>query len=330
MRGLFYICHMEKRLYRTAFISSPIIALIGATPIYIVERVQNSKILLAWSILTMTIFAFWVINILIIQKINTYQSNKRYLLSYMLVLLLQSIVIFSLSHLRPLQVYPLMPFFAAIGINTIIIILCNTILLQFKNESAEIEIQQLKISNLEAQKQMLLQQLQPHFLFNALSTLKSLIKENPVMAENYTLQLSEFLRYSSQAKDREIVTLKDELQFTQDYINLQSVRFGTAFSCEIDIPFDVVEKKVPVYALQSLVENAIKHNSFNEKKPLIIKITIIDSFVVVINNKRTKVLQQPSGTGLQNLMLRYKIVAEKSIKINDGEDEFTVEIPLLE
>lgn len=221
------------------------------------------------------------------------------------------------------------PIISILAINTIILIIINSVSLRHEKEIAEIEIKNLKVSNLEAQRQVLLQQLHPHFLFNALSTLKSLITENPEEGENYVVKLSEFLRYSVQAHAKEVVSLSEELRFTQDYIDVQKMRFGEALHCEIAIPDEVLSKKIPVYALQTLIENAIKHNNFTEKKPLLINIGWEGNRLKVSNNKQAKQLINPSGTGLTNLNKRYQIVANKDIEIINQDNEFIVFIHLL-
>lgn len=200
--------------------------------------------------------------------------------------------------MKPSEINEFLPFVPAIGINTLILILSKSIILQFQKESAELEVKQLKVNNLEAQKMILLQQLQPHFLFNALSTLKSLISENPRNAEDYTVRLSDFLRYSVQAKNNEVVSLSDELTFTKNYIELQKVRFEESFKCRIEISEQYLNQKIPVYALQTLVENALKHNAFSDKKPLFIEVLIEKNQVKVSNNLLPKTLQIESGTGL--------------------------------
>jgi two-component system LytT family sensor kinase len=182
---------------------------------------------------------------------------------------------------------------------------------------------------LEAQRLMLLQQLQPHFIFNALSTLKSLISEDPSKAEDYTVRLSEFLRYSFQSKNNELVLLADSIKFTEDYVELQKVRFGDSFDCKIDIPEIELQKKVPIYAVQTLVENAIKHNAFNDKNPLFIQILMDGGRLKVINNLIPKKDKTNSGTGLENLNQRYKILANLEIEVNITEDSFIVFINLI-
>jgi two-component system LytT family sensor kinase len=323
---------MKKKLFRAAFISSPIIGIIGSTPLYIIDKISIPNIIILWLFLSFIVFAFWIINIVIITKVKETNSVKRYLLSFLLTLIFQLInisIIFLLEiKLVPRNVdfYPLVP---AIGINTIIIILSNSIILQFQKRNAELEIERLKVNNLEAQRLMLLQQLQPHFLFNALSTLKSLISEDPSKAEDYTIRLSEFLRYSFQAKNNELVLLADSIKFTEDYVELQKVRFGDSFDCKIEIPEVELQKKVPIYAVQTLVENAIKHNAFNDKKPLFIQILIDEGRLKVKNNLIPKKDKTNSGTGLENLNQRYKMIANLEIEVIKTEKSFTVFINLI-
>lgn len=306
-------------------------ALTAVTPAYAIGKFDFNYIFIAWIVLSSIIFIFWNINILLLLKIKFSQNWKRYFWSYCLVIIVQTfnITVIKYFNFDPPDENILFPILACIAMNTLIQILLNSIILQFQKESAELEIQQLKINNLEAQKQILLQQLQPHFLFNALSTLKSLIIDSPNLATDYIVRLSDFLRYSVQAKNHEIVTLEEEIKFTKDYINLQKVRFGDAINFNLDIPSIHLQNHVPVYAIQALVENAIKHNSFSDKKILSIKVGMKDSRIEVSNNKLPKTLHLPSGTGLENLNLRYKMIANKNIEIIETDTDFSVIISLL-
>jgi two-component system, LytTR family, sensor kinase len=330
-KPIFYICCMKQKLYRVALISSPVVSLVGSVPIIIFEQIEKPRMFLLWLVLACIVFLFWNVNIFILSKIKESNSTKRYILSYLSILCIQTFNIFIAINfdLKPPEINAFFPFLPAIAINTLILILSNLIILQFQKESAELEVKQLKVNNLEAQKMILLQQLQPHFLFNALSTLKSLISENPTNAEDYTVRLSDFLRYSVQAKNNEVVTLFDELAFTKNYLELQKVRFEDSFKCQINIPEQYLLKKIPVYALQTLVENAIKHNSFTEKKPLLIEVSVNENRLKVSNNILPKMLQMQSGTGLKNLNQRYQLIAAKEIKIVKTETNFTVFIDLL-
>ncbi len=323
---------MNKKLYRAAFISSPIMALVGNMPLTVIEKIQFPNIIYFWFALTVLIFIFWLINIYIISKIKNPNSIKRYVFSFVVISLLQvfNLFIINLLNVEALAgkglFLPLIPIF---GINSLILIISNSIIFQYQKQSADIEIEQLKINNLEAQKQVLMQQLQPHFLFNALSTLKSLIGENPANAEDYTVRLSEFLRYSIKAKNTETVRLEDELKFCTDYIALQQVRFGDSFDCQIDLNPETMDARVPVYAVQTLIENAIKHNAFNTKKPLLIKIVQDHESLIVSNNVLEKTKTESSGLGLENLNLRYKMIANKEIIIHKKDKVFSIKIPLI-
>jgi hypothetical protein len=338
---------LNKKLVKIAFISSPLLALYGITPVYLFNNVAFTIVLLAGSVLVINVLIFWFINIRVANYIQkTGNAINGYLISYGCTLIFHSFPacirflvtrqgflegpfpLTNLDHIsqKAFFAYPLI---SSLAINTIIIIICNSILLVVKKEHAEIEVEYLKVSTLEAQKKALLQQLQPHFLFNTLSVLKSLIKENATEAENYTVKLSEFLRYTVQASNNSIVTVEDELKFTNDYITLQKVRFQESLIYTALIPNEAFSKKIPTYALQTLVENAIKHNSFTEKKPLYILIEYENEKIRVLNNKLLNTTSTTSGTGLENLNNRYKIIANKKIIINETKEEFRVTVPLL-
>ncbi len=322
---------MYKKLFQYALLSSPILAVYGIAPLYILEKIEFNFFLVLIVGLTLIAFLFWTGNIFILKKTKN-AKPLRYILSYAMTFLFSviPILVHSIVGYRPdLEFSVLYKLLTTLAINSIILIISNSILLQYEKENADLEIQALKINNLEAQKQMLMQQLQPHFLFNALNTLKSLISENALIAEDYTVRLSEFLRYSIQAQAYELVSLEEELKFTKDYIDLQKVRFNEALMYQIDIDNGFFTKKIPVFALQTLVENAIKHNAFTERKPLFIQISIEDNRIKVQNNKLPKKQQDVLGTGLQNLNQRYQLIADLNIKIVETKDNFTVFLNLL-
>jgi two-component system LytT family sensor kinase len=331
-----------KRFTRTALISSPILALYGVTPFYIFNKVPISFILIGGLTIMINVFILWAINIFVIKHSGSQKKWKWYSLSYTFTIVFHFAILFVRELLQPpsfitegelsfgKDILIAYPFASVLAINTIILIICNSILATQKNKDAEIEIQKLRVSNLEAQKQVLMQQLQPHFLFNTLSVLKSLIKENPDEAENYSIKLSEFLRYTVQVHKSDLVSLDQELKFTNDYIDLQKVRFGNSIIFKVTIPHNTYEMQIPAYALQTLVENAIKHNSFTEKRPLFITIEYVAGDAISVrNNKMLTKTTDTTGTGLRNLNQRYKIIANKEIEITDTKDEFVAKVHLL-
>lgn len=224
------------------------------------------------------------------------------------------------------------PFMTAIIINTIVIAILELILLQHHKSQVDLENAQLKMNHLLARHQHLKHQLHPHFLFNSLNTLKSLIKKSPGEAERYLVKLSGFLRSSLTMNDLNIISLKDELQLSIDYMEMQKMRFGEAFNYIIDIPKTVLESvSVPAFSIQLLIENAIKHNVLTVEDPLFVSIDYnYEGYISVKNNKRLKNIHEPSSAiGLKNLSERYKMISGNDITIQEDENAFTVEIQVL-
>jgi two-component system, LytTR family, sensor kinase len=320
---------LKKRLFQMAFLSSPILGVYGVLPIYLLNNWPLALALSAVFGLTIIFFGFWCINIFLLIHFKN-NAQKRYSLSFTLTILLHSIV-FLFANTRPAspELNFLYPLIFITFINSIILIICNYVQLRYDKEISDLAYKELEVNNLEAQKQVLMQQLQPHFLFNALSILKSLIQENAEEAEFYTVKLSEFLRYSIKAQNGELVTLQEEMKFTQDYLDLQLKRFNEALLCKVDIPQHLLQKRIPVYAVQTLVENALKHNRFSEEEPLIIKLGVENELLKVWNNKQPKMTSSAAGIGLSNLNMRYQLIAGKALEIVDSKLAFCVSIPLI-
>ena len=327
----------KKELYKAALISSPIIAMYGLAPAFSLSKIGMLEFFGAVMIFTISILLLWVINIYVIQLAEKKEFVflwKRYFLSYFLCAVL-SIGLVAFLYLAPTDTSQKPPIFypilTVIAANTIILIISNLVVMKFKKAQSENELSLLKIKNMEAEHQQLIQQLQPHFLFNALSTLKSLIRQNADLAEDYLVKLADFLRVTISSHKNKLVLLADELQFTKDYVGLQQIRFPNSFFCEIDIPVESMTKQyVPVYAIQTLVENAIKHNAFTEQKPLRLEIKYKDEAIVSTNNKIPKMNSGKMGIGLKNLNERYLLACGKAIIVEDKTEVFSVIIHLIQ
>ena len=173
-------------------------------------------------------------------------------------------------------------------------------------------------------------QIDPHFLFNSLNVLSSLIEENPDNAQKFTTSLSKIYRYVLEQKDKELVTVQEELNFAKTYMNLLKMRFENSITFELPTDFENPEAKVVPLSLQLLLENTIKHNVVSENKPLHIKIYIKNNFLVVENNLQKKeVLQDRRGVGLQNIVSRYAILSERKVLIDENNQSFAVYLPIL-
>lgn len=191
----------------------------------------------------------------------------------------------------------------------------------------ENDLKRLKNNNLNAQLQLLKQQISPHFLFNALSTLQSITKEEDT--KNYILQLSNIYRYLLQKNDDDFVCLQEEIQFVNSYLYILKERFEDGLNIDINIDDDAIRKLIPPLSLQILIENAVKHNIVSWEKPLQIEIYNEDDFIIVKNNLQPKASTLSFGIGLNNIKKRYDLLNNKNIEIKQDENFFIVKLPLI-
>jgi LytS/YehU family sensor histidine kinase len=196
--------------------------------------------------------------------------------------------------------------------------------------TTKLENANLKTKSAEAANLLLKQQIQPHFLFNSLSTLKVLYKQDISLGENYLVLLADFMRTSISESHSISATLQEELKTLENYLNMQKMRFGEALQWNIFIEDeDFLHKQIPAFSLQPLAENAIKHNQFSVKNPLLIKVEQRDNTLVIANsiNKKTY-LDDSIGTGLNNISERYYIWSGIELEIEDSGREFLVRFQL--
>ncbi len=155
-------------------------------------------------------------------------------------------------------------------------------------------------------------QLDPHFLFNSLNVLTSLIEEDPSQAQKFTTSLSKVYRYVLEQKSKNLISVDEELQFAKTYVRLLKMRFEDSIVFEIPEKASDPEAKIVPLSLQLLLENAVKHNVVNSARPLHIRIYEENGFLVVSNNLQEKaVVKKSSGVGLQNIRQRYAILTNK-------------------
>jgi len=191
-----------------------------------------------------------------------------------------------------------------------------------------VKAQTLEKATLEAQFESLKTQVNPHFLFNSLNTLMSLVQGN-ADAERYIENLSEFMRYILKNRNSEAVSLKEELEVANQYLYLQSSRFPHKLHASVRIPDEYLGCQLPPLTLQMLIENAIKHNEISAEHPLSIQIYIKDHDLVVENNLNEKLEAEHSiGIGLENIRSRYQFLLGKDILVTRTDAYFRVTLPL--
>lgn len=186
----------------------------------------------------------------------------------------------------------------------------------------------LEKDNLEAQYNALKAQVNPHFLFNSLNSLMSILENNP-KAEQYVQDLSEYLRYVLLSNTREAVDLKEELENMEKFFHLQKLRFDDNLHVEIEINPASLQLQIPTLALQMLVDNCIKHNTISTRNPLTIKIFDDGKSITVENNLQLKQSIESTGQGLKNIEGRYRFITNEPVKIVSDNKHFSVTIPLI-
>jgi sensor histidine kinase YesM len=204
----------------------------------------------------------------------------------------------------------------------------NTVLF-FKNwQKATIQQEELKRAHLALQYQSLKDQVRPHFLFNSLSSLATLINTDQDKATQFVHRLSDVYRYVLEQRENELVPLKEDLKFLQDYIFLQQIRFGNNLQIENMMELDLNRLVIPL-SLQMLVENAIKHNEISSEHPLVITIRSTgQGHVIVENNLQRKEVSEPSlGTGLENLRKQVSYFSEDPLLVQENARKFIVRMP---
>ena len=184
--------------------------------------------------------------------------------------------------------------------------------------------------NAEMQKELLKLQLDPHFVFNSLSTLTELISEDPELAETFTLKFSTIYRYIVDQLNKETVSVAEEVRFIRDYCDLLDIRHPRHFCFEIDCSLDHDGRLILLMSIQILVENAVKHNAHSSRQPLCIFI-YREGNCIVVRNRRIPLVGKPSATtkiGLKNLDERYGLLGLHPV-ISETKEEFKVELPII-
>ncbi|BAP29558.1 two component system sensor histidine kinase [Chryseobacterium sp. StRB126] len=199
-----------------------------------------------------------------------------------------------------------------------------------KNSRKEVVEQKLIAKSANAQFESLKNQLDPHFLFNSLNVLSSLIDENPHQAQKFTASMSKIYRYVLEQKDKELVTVEDEIEFAKTYCDLLKTRFEDSVDFIFDVTKEDYRKFVVPLSLQLLLENCIKHNFATSSKPLVIRIFSKDDILCIENNLQVREqIKESSGIGLANIVQRYSLLTKRNVFIEKSEDYFKVKLPML-
>ena len=261
-----------------------------------------------------------------------YGSIGSIILTFICIVILRLVVVYTFDHgtfqdfLNTDKSYYI--FSIIISVNVLIIIHAIYFFKAFTNKKIKehktvSEIQSAKFESLK-------NQLDPHFLFNSLNVLTSLIEENPELAEKFTTKLAKIYRYVLEQKNEDLIPLSKELSFAKDYMDLLKIRFENSITYQIPNTISNENFKIIPLSLQLLLENTIKHNQLSDNHKLLIKIYEENGYLVIENNKTPKTnIEKSTKIGLQNIINRYKILTEKPVIIENKTTLFKVKIPLL-
>ncbi|MEE4177518.1 MAG: histidine kinase [Bacteroides sp.] len=342
--------NLFRRLLRISLYTSLLMAVVSVTPFFTVQREFSASFFVFFILsLFFTVLVIWQINIVLVyvyekQRVGRRYYWTRYLLSFVLTAVIAGLLI-GVFHSLPLaeririesdmaapeKISMIRPVFSTFFINLFVVFILELVILREKKAKIELENARLRAENAEAINQQLKQHIHPHFLFNSLSVLKSLINKNPDLAEEYLIKLSDFLRVSISAREANVVKLSDEYKLCLDFIEMQKIRFGEALHFRFDIPEEQLEKGyVPGFSMQVLVENAIKHNVLTEDSPLHIVVDCEGDWLRVSNNIQKKLsAEHTTKLGLTNLADRYRMVSGHRVEVEEAEGQFSVRIKVL-
>lgn len=299
----------------------------------------QSLLSIAGSLLTTLIMWFGVMAIVrYLWKNYPWEKNPlRHLVIEVIAILVYTFTVgaifYSINELHPLESFEenlkLSTFFTLM-ITFFITSLFEGFFFYIKWKETRVLSEKLEKENIKSQYETLKSQINPHFLFNNLNTLASLIEENPKMAVEYVQQTADYYRSILNLKNREVISLAEEIELIKTFYTLQQNRYGSNLKLNINIPENLTNSMVAPLVLQMLVENAIKHNIISKDKPLTIDIYQKDNLIVVSNNLQKRDQEQASTQfGLKNIIDRYSFLSNRNVEISENDSTFTVSIPIL-
>ncbi|HEY8954330.1 sensor histidine kinase [Chitinophaga sp.] len=215
-------------------------------------------------------------------------------------------------------------------INLVFYMFLHLLQQNYENQHVTMELERIKSDNLSAQYELLKQQVNPHFLFNSLNTLKAMVESGEQEAVDFIIKLSNFYRFTLESRKLDLIHVREEMDILNAYLFLQKARFGDGFTFTSTLSDQLLETLIPPFTLQLLVENCIKHNIVSLEKPLHIRIYEENDKIIVENQVQQKTGEQNSlGVGLKNIDLRYQHLLQQHIEIVANEKTFQIKLPLI-
>lgn len=293
------------------------------------DLIINSSITLLFSLF------IWYYNIYSLPKFTSQHSDKslfngKLLLSVVLGILVMIILV--IGHQELFQISkmdaPIMFELRGVLINLIVYMFLHLLFQNYQTQQMRIELERTHALNLGAQYELLKQQVNPHFLFNSLNTLKSMVDIQDPQSSDFILKLSDFYRFTLESRKLDLISLREELQILDAYVYLLKARFEDGFVLINEADSKQYDSAIPPFTLQLLIENCIKHNVVSLDKPLLINLYTENDFLVIENKIQLKKGILSTGVGLDNINQRFIHLIDKEIEIDKNETIFKVKIPM--
>lgn len=318
--------------------SSIVIGLLSSVPqlasqqFQILEAVVNAGITAAFAII------MWYFNIYMLSR----KSNRKQGLEISYGKLLNSllfglVIMLGLAYFQQLILSHidfgpamLMVEVRGILINLVFYMFLNMLQQNYENQHVSMELERFRNDNLSAQYDLLKQQVNPHFLFNSLNTLKAMVESGDKQSVDFILKLANFYRYTLESRKLDLIHLKEEIEILSAYLFLQKARFEDGFIFQNTLDESVLNTLIPPFTLQLLVENCLKHNIVSLHRPLHIRIFSEGDKLFVENQVQLKKGEENSlGVGLKNIELKYRHLLGKQVEVINDQNVFRVILPLI-
>ena len=294
------------------------------------DIIINASITLLFSIF------IWYYNIYSLPKFSVQRTNKslfnwKLLLSVIMGILVMILLV--IGHQELFQISkmdaPIMFELRGVLINLIVYMFLHLLFQNYQTQQMGVELERTKAVNLGAQYELLKQQVNPHFLFNSLNTLKSMVEIQDPNSSDFILKLSDFYRFTLESRKLDLISLREELQILDSYVYLLKARFEDGFVLNDNTDQKQYDAAIPPFTLQLLIENCIKHNVVSLDKPLHINLYTEDNFLIIENQIQLKRGVLSTGVGLDNINQRFMHLVHREIEIDKTETIFKVKIPLI-
>lgn len=322
--------------WRIIWGSSIVLGILASIPKLFDLNYTIKDVLVNSSITILFSLFIWYYNIYALPKFTTNKNDKSFLNTKLLLSVFMGMAVMIILVIAHQELFlasqmdaPIMFELRGVLINLIIYMFLHLLFQNYRAQKISIELERTISVNLGAQYELLKQQVNPHFLFNSLNTLKSMVEMQDPNSADFILKLSDFYRFTLESRKMDLISLQEELQILDSYIYLLKARFEEGFVVTNEINKKDYNAKIPPFTLQLLIENSIKHNVVSLDKPLLIKLYTQNNFVIVENPIQIKKGTLSTGVGLDNINRRFLHLLDNEINIEKTETIFKVKIPLI-